>query len=1239
MHRRAVIALALAALAGCTRDLEVPPKPSIAPLGVIPAFQSVAPRQPVQFAGAGGVAPYTFAFAQGGQLSGADATLTASGAYQAGSSGAAQDVIEVTDARGVVAAATVSVGQRIAVTPAFTGTVPGGRITFQASGGGATHDFTTGTSGSGGGVTLDGLYTAGSVGDTVDTVLVTDGYGAFAKAEIHVGSQLQLYRAEARPVAPRESVTIIALGGQPPYRYSVDLPGAYDPAVDATILANGAYTAGSRANDPDPYAPRTDTVRVVDSADVPQSAALTVQVGPALRLALDTAELYPGRPAQLVATGGKPPYAFAFAARTLPAADPGRTRGGNGGNRSHGTVNALTGEYVPGFSPGAVDWFQVTDATAAPAAVLEGPRVGSLPLAIGSGVRGCATGDLNGDGSEDVVLSMSGDSSSKAVTGMLLDTTEPWLQSYFLQTRAATTYVDDFARTGRRSVAVVGGDTRCPNDGTFCPAPDFWALAPDLVGYLSAQPLAGGGPEQAVKVWNAPEFQYGIGTLWHYETTNWNVRQGTGRYDAASATWQFWGQGWDADTLQTAWSPGPQRCWDGAWSYETDAWLMRMDWKVGDRSPSRPACVKAKGFCPTCAGGAHHRAIAMGAGDLDGDGRVDLAWILDTDGNRLAEGTQGAKLYLARGLADGSFGAITSGWPAGGPWSFEIADGGTDQPRFQVVRPPGAARDALLVRLVDTSRRRGQLFLLRDPAAAWSAPQDPNRAGAGVDGFVSGAGGAFYAWSGDDGVVTGFALDPSLALTAAGRAATLPFAVNSVCLPDVNADGIPDLVAASDLGATAQLVLGDGGEGAATAGTFGELVHQRGLAFPIVTGDLDGDGFLDAVVANGSGAGIAVLWGGGGQLAWGAQLSSISISAATAGRYLSDTDARPSIFYQEKSGRFGILHNRGDGTFDPAVALTGVTSAGGPAEASFFAWPADLNTADPGLDALTFGQKGSGGMTPRALLVQQRSGRVVDVAASIPQLDAIRARAQDCWTLAVGDRARLQAGTAAIVMGCTHSNQNETSNAFAIWGTTLRNVDHPPAEDGTQPAFGDWVLLTSTTVSPDPAYSAPVAGGGRLRSAMVGTLDVGSGVADTAVFLFATDRLYAVEVSTEGQPNDPAAWIATRKAIAPDVTGFYPFLAAAGRLDAASAFHVVAGGGKPEGGVGGGGALVIARAPGASGGYTRVQQVGSSGFPVGIGRLAAGSPGDAVFFVGDWGNTGLVPEVTIRLNDGTGRFR
>ncbi len=1223
MARRLALLVALAGLAGCKRDLEVPPRPSVEKLGILPVFQSAAPRESIQFAAAGGAGGYLFAFAQGGNLSGTDASIDPDGLYTAGSTGSAQDLIEVTDATGATATATVSVGQRLVVTPSFTGTAPGGQITFAATGGQPDYVFSMIQDASGGGITTDGVYSAGPVGDQVDTILVTDHYGATAKAAVQVSSALHLYRSETRPVAPHESVTFIAFGGQPPYTFSIGTARSGYPTIDST---SGVYTAGDRP-DPDPVGIVTDVVTVADSARTPQVANIDVPVGARLALQLDAAEVHPGQTAQLVATGGKPPYTFGFAARMPPEEDPFRENGGNGGNRSRGTVNAFTGEYVPGFSPQAIDFFQVTDTTGAPAAIVAGPPVGGVPFAIGSGTRGCIAADLNGDRSEDVAFFIGGDNIHKMTTVEVMDTPEPFLQSYYLsRDPTATSLAYDFAGTGRDQIAFFGGDQHCSGSG-FCPASDVWAAVPDLAGFVSVSQVLGGGSQQTVNVLNDPAYQNGSGTAYHRVTTNYGIRHATGLYDAAASTWRFYADGWDADTIQTSyWSPGPDVCWDPAGSWTADRWMIRVDWPVGAEHPSAPACVRAKNLCPTCDGTSYYGPLAMAVGDYDGDGRTDLAWILSTDNNSwTAKGSGGAKLYISYGIDP--TGATTifpaagqhSGWP-GSTWWFEQRDSST-QTRFMTVRPPGSTHDALLVRLVDSSTGRARLFLVADPQAlgGWNASLEP---AGGVDGVAAyrpapGADTSYLCWSGNDGAVSGFGLDPSLVFTAVSTVATLPFAVNAVCLPDVNADGTPDLVAASDTGATAELLLGDGTTGASGNGSFAARAHLRGATFPVAVGDLDGDGFGDAVVA-GAGSGVHVLWGGGGMLAWGPQISPASISAAAVAQFTADP--WPSILFQEKSGRFGLVRSRHDGTFDPAVAITGVSAAGGAPGSYFYVWPADLGTSNPGHDLLTF-ENGNGGITYFHALLFQGS-EIVDVRSKpIPSADANHVSTRDCWAMSVGTH---QPAVAAM---CSYENRASGGNVdlVAVWGANLVRVDAGPDPGGGGPAFGDWVLLTPTTAP----WSQPSAN--RVRAAQIGNVAVPNGAggtdAGTALFLMNTDELYAVEVKSIVPGTVPRAFAVT------PTTKASPFLGTYGQMDATSAFHVVASGDD--------GTIVLRRTATE---YRFVQQLGAQAFPLGIAplsKLPSGgrSPGDVLTFLGDFSNTGLTPEIIPLLNDGTGKVK
>jgi hypothetical protein len=1242
MPRRAVpplaILLAVAALAGCSRDLAVPPKPSIAALGIVPAFQSAAPRQPLQFAGTGGVAPYSFAFAQGGRLSGADASLSASGAYVAGSSGSAQDVVEVTDSRGVTAIATVSVGQRIAITPAFTGTVPGGRIAFQATGGSGTYLFTSGTNGSGGSTSAIGVYLAGPAGNTVDTVFVTDDtpwaaqYPASAKAEIQVSAQLQLYRSETRAVAPNESVTFIALGGQPPYTFSMATKGS---GPDARIDANsGVYVAGTRSGDPDPYAVTTDVIQVTDHANVPQTATLAVPVGARLRLVIGVAEVHPGEVVQLTALGGKPPYTFGFAERTSPATEPLRDRGGNGGNRSGGAVTAVAGLYVPGASPGAIDFLQVTDATGAPPDVRQGPPVTGVTFAVERGVGQCLAADVNGDLSQDAVLVARNEKGTRMVTASYLATPSPLVRTFYLDQRdTPALFAHQLQRRNRDALLGFGGQPVCEvQTGCQQVDRDVWGLEPDLAGNLAFRQLAGGVWGQPLTVANDPPFT----GYTHTETQSFQLAVGSLVVDPAGvATAWLYADGYDADTIPSATNFPPYAC---PAVTSADRTILRWSWVPGASGPSRrPECLLVKGGgCPAC-DPYSTRMVALETGDFDGDGKTDLAYV-QTDGRvDYADGTMNARVYVALGRGGTLPGVPASfdatghqAWPldaASGSWRFEYRDRHS-QVRFMTVAAPSprapGAKDTLVVRLIDPAGNP-RLFATHDPALGFSAAFDPSAAGrgsAGVSRYQVGGVTSTVSWDGGGGEVRVFDVTgvtsavPGLA--PRNTASTMTFGVSAACFPDANGDGIPDLVAASDLAQTAQLVLGDGADSTdpAAGQTFGLRAHLRGSEFPVAVGDLDGDGFAD-VVAAASGAGLDVLWGGGGMLARGARLSTAAVYAVAVGDF-GRGPAAPSVFFQDRTGAFGIVHGDGHGRFEPALAVPGVTADGGAVGPIFMlVTPADLGTSAPGLDLVTMETSATGAFAHGVL---NQGARMVDVKSrAIPQGDSVHRVADGCWTLPVGVGRR---AVASLCVFDDTSSSNNDRNLAVLNVSQLQNPDGSPGTGG-QPAFSDWVTITDTTASPwknpTPGVRGDVAQAGRLPDG-------------TAVFFVGLGSLYAVEVRLVGtDPLQRASWDVRTYAVA----GAPPkvMIGAIGKLDGdPAAFHVVA---TTEAGL-----AVIRR---DASGYTLTQLLSVMLIPMGIGPLAAGSPGDVVGVIGNFAGGGFsgVTELVPVLNrqDGTGRLR
>jgi hypothetical protein len=361
----------VALAAGCARDLSVP---NVAPLSVSPSTATVAPREQLQIVASGGAGAYVFTLRQ--KQSGDRAALSAAGLYQAGDDGPAADVVRVTDAAGSKVEVAIAVGPSLSLSPASALVAPGGRVAFSATGGKRPYTFSVADGP--GAVDSAGAFVAAAAGDTVSHVQVRDATpDAAALVEVHVGPHVTILPGAAT-LAPFETLGFVAIGGQPPYRYSVQ--SADGATVDA---ATGHYQAGAGSG----ASAVRDTVTVTDA--LAQTAVATVDTGPPLT-AQPPAEVHPFTPVRLTPAGGKPPYSFALARK---------------GNRSRGTVDPVTGVYTPGQNFGAVDIVEVRDATPGGRALatVQMPPVGPLVLSSTLPIASLAA-DLNGDGRQDAVL-------------------------------------------------------------------------------------------------------------------------------------------------------------------------------------------------------------------------------------------------------------------------------------------------------------------------------------------------------------------------------------------------------------------------------------------------------------------------------------------------------------------------------------------------------------------------------------------------------------------------------------------------------------------------------------------------------------------------------------------------------------------------------------------------------------------------------------------------------------------
>ena len=161
--------------------------PAVAVSGNAP----VGPRQAEVLTAANGKAPYTWAFATVGSLSGGTIAVAGSSTatYTAGSNGSVTDNVQVTDALGNTMTVAISVGPGVTLTGATSPTAPGQSRTLAVSGGsgsGYTVQLTTNASGATLTTTPPIVYTAGGTTGATDVLQATDSLGNVGTASILV---------------------------------------------------------------------------------------------------------------------------------------------------------------------------------------------------------------------------------------------------------------------------------------------------------------------------------------------------------------------------------------------------------------------------------------------------------------------------------------------------------------------------------------------------------------------------------------------------------------------------------------------------------------------------------------------------------------------------------------------------------------------------------------------------------------------------------------------------------------------------------------------------------------------------------------------------------------------------------------------------------------------------------------------------------------------------------------------
>lgn len=300
-------------------------------LVVNPSTPSAAPRQTITFVAAGGSnAGYVYTLDTNGSGGTIDA---ATGIYVAGVAGNTSDVVTVTDSLGNSTTTTITVGAILTIVPEIAIRVPRQSLQFTSQGGSGTgYQYALSTNASHATIDDGGVYTAGTTGNVVDIVTVTDSLGNVATANVSVGQAVLLTSSEAT-IPPRGTARILASGGSlGGYTFVLRSNGSGGSIVATT----GDYLAGDTPN-------TTDVIEATDAFG--NTGTLVIKVGPGVSITPTSPATPPRGSITLVASGGSNTgFTFTWVS-----------------NESGGMLDSATGLYTAGGLNSAVDVVNVTD--------------------------------------------------------------------------------------------------------------------------------------------------------------------------------------------------------------------------------------------------------------------------------------------------------------------------------------------------------------------------------------------------------------------------------------------------------------------------------------------------------------------------------------------------------------------------------------------------------------------------------------------------------------------------------------------------------------------------------------------------------------------------------------------------------------------------------------------------------------------------------------------------------------
>ncbi len=291
--------------------------------------------------------------------------------------------------------------------------------------------------------------------------------------------------------------------------------------------------------------------------------------------------------------------------------------------------------------------------------------------------------------------------------------------------------------------------------------------------------------------------------------------------------------------------------------------------------------------------------VALAAGDLDGDGWPDIV---------VACAGPGEARVL---LGDGAGGLADTGDPVGvgsQPVDLALEDLDLDGLLDLVVV---TATDVRVLRGSGAGQTFHAPFTYALPVGALPralALADVTRDGR-LDVLVADAGGGVVLVLRGTGVGT---LQSAVSVPAGGQP-------RGLALADLDRDGDPDLVVSDGAGGAVQVLLNQTTGGAVAFGA--PAPHAAGITpGAVTTGDLDGDGRLDVVVADTNGGTVSTLRGNGDGTLQPAASNVVGALPSAVGLADLDRDGALDVVVRDGGG-LSVLDGVGDGTFRPREVL------------------------------------------------------------------------------------------------------------------------------------------------------------------------------------------------------------------------------------------------------------------------------------------------------------------------------